>query len=408
MVRTIGGGDRDDRSCSSRLFGLKRSLQRHCSRSCRFQTSPFCRNTASHSLPGRSRSRTRELAVAVDASGTVWAAGPWGVQRFVDGTWQPPEGHKLDGPAFAVASEDDIVWVAAWDGLYRIDGGKLVRAALEGEPLGLVRMSAGRLFVGGPGGIWERRGNSWEPVPGNYSRSLTDVAVVDDTLWIGTLKGLFELREGKTRRIFAPRISPAVQSARSPWRPTVGCGSAPAAASTCIKTASESPTLAAPKGCRAPTCIACGSTSKAFCGWQRPGAWPATTERAGPGGTACAGCRATTCTMSLWLTNGTAYVATSGGLSILKRKKMTLADKAEHYEQLVRARHVRPPGLVEHCVLREPGNLASFRADGHRQRRNVHRSVRCGRIVSLCGDGRPAGAPRMPARVIARSSFCRR
>ena len=112
------------------------------------------------------------VGLAVDASGTVWAAGPWGVQRLVDGTWQPPDGHKLDGPAFAIASEDDIVWVAGWDGLYRIDGGKLVRAALEGEPLGLVRMSAGRLFAGGPGGIWERRGNRWEPVPGNYSRSL--------------------------------------------------------------------------------------------------------------------------------------------------------------------------------------------------------------------------------------------
>jgi hypothetical protein len=59
--------------------------------------------------------------------------------------------------------------------------------------------------------------------------------------------------------------------------------------------------------------------------------------------------------------DGTAYVATSGGLAILERKQMTLADKAAHYEELVRARHVRPPGLVEHCVLTEPGNLASFK-----------------------------------------------
>ena len=57
--------------------------------------------------------------------------------------------------------------------------------------------------------------------------------------------------------------------------------------------------------------------------------------------------------------DGTAYVATAGGLSILKQKKMTLAEKAEHYERLVRERHVRPPGLVEHCILKKPGDLSS-------------------------------------------------
>ncbi|MEX0612119.1 MAG: hypothetical protein WD229_08355, partial [Pirellulales bacterium] len=58
--------------------------------------------------------------------------------------------------------------------------------------------------------------------------------------------------------------------------------------------------------------------------------------------------------------DGTAFVATTGGLSILRQKNMMLAEKAEHYEQLVRARHVRPPGLVEHCILKQPGDLSSF------------------------------------------------
>jgi hypothetical protein len=57
--------------------------------------------------------------------------------------------------------------------------------------------------------------------------------------------------------------------------------------------------------------------------------------------------------------DGTAYVATTGGLAILKHKRLTLAEKAEFYERLVRARHVREPGLVERCILEQPGALSS-------------------------------------------------
>ena len=64
--------------CLSRLFGLKQPFRRHCSRLRRFQTSRFCRNTASHLLPGRSRLRTRELPLAVDAIGNRLGGRPVG------------------------------------------------------------------------------------------------------------------------------------------------------------------------------------------------------------------------------------------------------------------------------------------------------------------------------------------
>jgi hypothetical protein len=57
--------------------------------------------------------------------------------------------------------------------------------------------------------------------------------------------------------------------------------------------------------------------------------------------------------------DGTAFVATSAGVSILKQKTMTLTEKADHYARLVRARHVRAPGLVEQCILKRPGDLSS-------------------------------------------------
>ena len=165
------------------------------------------------------------VAVATDASGALWSAGPWGVRRLADGKWQRPAGEELNGPAYALVTDRDIVWVAAWDGLYRIENGKLARAALKGKPLGLVRLSAGRLFAGGPDGLWERKGNEWNAIVGHYSRSLTDVVALDDALWIATQRGLFELRNGKARRVFAPNdiASGAVRCARGFARwPAVG------------------------------------------------------------------------------------------------------------------------------------------------------------------------------------------
>src|SRR6478672_4268331 len=65
------------------------------------------------------------VSTTVDHSGTLWAAGPWGVRQLKEGKWHKPTGDDLDGPAFSLATEDDIVWIAAWDGLHRIENGRL-------------------------------------------------------------------------------------------------------------------------------------------------------------------------------------------------------------------------------------------------------------------------------------------
>jgi hypothetical protein len=54
------------------------------------------------------------------------------------------------------------------------------------------------------------------------------------------------------------------------------------------------------------------------------------------------------------------YVATSAGLAVLRAKQMTLAEKAAYFEEVVRARHFRAPGLMEKCYLRTPGDLSTW------------------------------------------------
>jgi hypothetical protein len=57
--------------------------------------------------------------------------------------------------------------------------------------------------------------------------------------------------------------------------------------------------------------------------------------------------------------NGDAWIATQGGVVWIEYRKMTLARKAAHYEEITAARHNRR-GYVTECALRTPGDVSSF------------------------------------------------
>ncbi|MFO1020472.1 MAG: two-component regulator propeller domain-containing protein [Planctomycetales bacterium] len=59
-------------------------------------------------------------------------------------------------------------------------------------------------------------------------------------------------------------------------------------------------------------------------------------------------------------TDGSAWVATNQGLSCIRSQTMTLAEKAAYYLDVVRKRHVREPGLVDHTRLRVPGDVSTW------------------------------------------------
>lgn len=58
--------------------------------------------------------------------------------------------------------------------------------------------------------------------------------------------------------------------------------------------------------------------------------------------------------------NGTAWIATAGGVAAIRTERITLAEKARRMHAILEARHVRPPGLVEKARLRERGVVESW------------------------------------------------
>ncbi len=301
------------------------------------------------------------VALAVDVEGSLWAAGPWGVSRLAGDRWESPTGDALDGPAFGLASDGETVWVAGWDALYRIDQGRLSQTGLAEKPLGLVRATGNRRFAGGPDGLWERAGDqAWKPVPGHYSHSLNDVASESDRLWIASQRGLFLVRGEAVQRIFSPDeiASGDVRSlaVASDGRLWIGSSGG-------IDVVEQGQRVAHFGGDEG-----LPSTDVRRLRFDPQGVlWVATSQ----GVARWDGQRWTWRHSLRWLPSdevrdvahapdGTAFIATTAGLAIWKRRPMTLADKADHYQQIVRARHVRPPGLVERCILKQPGDLSSF------------------------------------------------
>ena len=188
----------------------------------------------------------------------------------------------------------------------------------------------------GPAVFGSGAATSWEPVPGNYSRSLTDVAVVDDTLVDRHVERIVRASRGQNpSHLFARGYRQRCRPLRSPWRPD---GKLWIGTSGGIDVYQNGKRVAHFGGAEG---LPCTDVYRLL--FDEQGVlWVATAR-----GLARYDGKSWTWRHSLrWLPSddvhdvaladdGTAYVATTGGLSILKRKKMTLADKAEHYEQLV-------------------------------------------------------------------------
>ncbi len=58
--------------------------------------------------------------------------------------------------------------------------------------------------------------------------------------------------------------------------------------------------------------------------------------------------------------HGNAWIATAYGVSAIKHRRMTLMQKADYFDRICQARHVREPGLVEKGLLMTPGDASTW------------------------------------------------
>ena len=300
-------------------------------------------------------------SIAVDENGAVWAASKVGLHVLRDGKWSAVSG-VTTGPVYDVWIDNSgALWAGAWDGLYRINGADVEKVSTIDTPISVIGPAAGGMVAMGPDGAWQFQKGVWSRMDDRWSRNVRAVAPGQgNDLWIGTGVGLYhhcasglrlyyredELISGElTALAYAPdgRL----------WIGSLG----------------------------GVDVYENGTRIAHFTGKEGLPHYDVRSLTFAPDGvlwigTALGAARYDGRVWSLrhsrrWLLSddvrdvafgqdGTAWIATARGVSAIKRRWMTLEEKAEHYLDICLQRHTRPPGFVEKCRFPDPNDRSVF------------------------------------------------
>ena len=300
-------------------------------------------------------------SLAVDSKGAVWAATRAGVYRLDQGQ-QDWIAVSEFGPAFDIATDPEgIVWVAGWNGLYHAAGDELKQLPGIEAPIASLCTLGEKLVCFGPNGDWVVQNGKAVPVKIAATKAIRSaIPNKDGGLWLATHMGLYQQTSpaassdywNRDQLLSADVRDVAYATDGSLW--VGGLGGVTVFDGAKLKEKFDGAVLSSIDV----RCLELGPDGRMWIG------------------TSLGVMRYDGNTWSLrhskrWLESddvrdivfdddGTAWIATDQGVSAIKTKQITLAEKADHFDQICQARHVRPPGLVEKCFLRTPGDVTTW------------------------------------------------
>jgi streptogramin lyase len=304
--------------------------------------------------------------IAVDQSGNVWIATADGVfKKEADSrVWKPVIKGEAKGPSYdVVVDSKGIVWMATWDGVYTYKNNKLKKVEGVIAPISVLCLSEEGVYALGPNGVWQEKDNAWEAKNFNVARSVRDAKSDDNGgLWVATDVGLYHCSEGiselfqdKNELISCYLKGLDFDSKGDLWAGGMG--------GVTVRKGANKLTELTPKEGIPSIDINSINTS--------------------PNGTMWVGTNLgvvryyTDGSHSLrfskrWLLNdcvrdvafdknGNAWVATANGVSAIKNKKMTLADKEKYFYDFLMRRHIREPWIAGVGLLEVAGDSTTLK-----------------------------------------------
>ena len=308
-------------------------------------------------------------AVHVDNNENIWIATKNGVYKKAPGSrlWTLMIKGNSQGPAYDICSDESgNIWIAAWDGVYSSKNGEITRLDGPEPPVARIAASSDGIYAIGPHGAWLVTGDRWEKKNWKIPRSIR-AAISDGKggLWIGSDVGLFH---GSDAGVIAYQKNEDLISSY-----VTGLDFAPdgnlwvgGLGGVSIRNARGKIGEKRPRD---------GITNSEV-----------NTVKQAPDGTMWVGTNYGITRFTpgspeysvrlsrRWLMadevrdidfdqQGNAWIATANGVSAIKRKDMTLAQKADYfYERMIR-RNVREPWIVARFRLEVPGDTTTIVPD---------------------------------------------
>lgn len=308
-------------------------------------------------------------SIVTDSQANVWIATASGVfvKKHNLSEWRGIMSTTDKGPAFSVAVDAHLnIWMGTWNGIYRFADNQLQQLSGVDGPISIVCPSDEGLYAIGPKGIWFFNGKIFTKKNYDIPRSVRD-AISDNQggLWLASDVGLYHInKEGKSRIL---RNQEEVQSGyikgiaiaqnQDLWVGGLGGVSVlhqfkktravtpkeglPTVYVTCLKTAPDGTVWV--------------GTEKGVVRYYADGTHSLLFSRR-------------------WLLDdhvrdiafdekGNAWLATSKGVSVIKRQKMTLAQKADFFQDVLLKRHIRAPWIAGQCRLEKAGDLSTWQPE---------------------------------------------
>ena len=304
--------------------------------------------------------------IAVDNESNVWVATASGIFRKEKDSkiWEPVISGEDRGPAYSVEiAADGTVFMGTWNGVYSFSGGKLTKNSGPKPPVSAICSNGDETYALGPHGIWQLKNSIWVRQEYNIARSVRDaVTNGNGTLWVATDAGLYVCKDGKVELFqntneliscYAKAIS--IAPGNELWVGVMG-GVSVRNNKSLIKNLTPKegiPSIFVNSVSLAPDSVMWVGTDVGVVRFAKDGSNSLRFSKR-------------------WLTDdkvndvafdneGNAWIATANGVSAIKRKKMTLAEKQEYFYSQLMKKHIREPWICGVLRLEVPGDTSTWR-----------------------------------------------
>ncbi len=316
---------------------------------------------------GTSRTANNVFSIAVDRADNIWIGTEAGVFRLKKGekTWQALLDSAAMGPTFAIENgPDGSMWVGTWNGLYRSTKSGLKKVAGIRQPISAICVTPKEVLALGPDANWRFRNGQLQSLRIPISRAVR--AAISDRkggTWIATGMGLVHWKSDtlllfqSTKQLLSAEVNDVLVTRDGAlWVAQTGGITVYRKGKRVrdFSTGSHLPNLTV-------RALAEGPDGRIWAGTEYGLArfdgreWSVRLSRR-------------------WLLNnhvwdvafdsqGTAWVATAGGVSAIYTRRLTLAQKFAHYHRIVLKRHIRPPGFIGSCRLAAPGDTLHWKPE---------------------------------------------
>ncbi|MGC4034750.1 MAG: hypothetical protein QM764_02240 [Chitinophagaceae bacterium] len=307
-------------------------------------------------------------SITTDKENTTWIATIAGIlaKKSNETTWTNILADDDKGTAFSViADKQSQIWMGTWKGVLLYKNKQVISLTGTDGPISILCIAKEGVYAIGPNGVWLYNGSTFEKKNYKIARSVR-AAVSDDHngLWIATDVGLYHCSDKLNNYYYNTDViisayvkGLAFDTQNKLWVGGLGGVSI-------LKNDKREKMIRPQEGL---------SSIHVNCVRQAPdGAIWVGTEvgivRFYKNGTHSL--RFT----RRWLLNdnvnditfdkdGTAWIATAGGVSAIKQRTMTLANKQDYFYDIMMKRHIREPWIAGQCHLKIPGDITSWQPD---------------------------------------------